>query len=110
VEAAYEKESGVLRLDFNYVDQEEAISKEVGHGLRMKVGKHSGKILGFDFDVEEHNINKIQLKAIQEVDQVIDAALPKLRKFNQLANYRIVRSILDRKREPILASLAAAGA
>lgn len=110
VETKYDKDSGVLRLDFKYVDQEEALNKDAGPGLKMRVGKYSGKILGFEFSASEQNIKKVKLVAIQQVDMAIDNALPNLQKFNQRANYKVVRSILDRKREPILASLAAAGA
>jgi hypothetical protein len=106
VEASFDKHAGVLHLTFKYVDEEEAVSKEMRHSLKMKVGKHSGKILGFEIPVTERNIKKVEL----QLDEAIDSALPTLRRFNQKANFKVVKSILDRKRDPIFSSLAAAGA
>ncbi len=106
VETRYDKEAGVLHIDFQYVDQEEAVQKEMRNSLKMKVGKHSGKILGFEIPVTERNIRKVEV----QLDEAIDSALQTLHRFNQKANYRVVKSILDRKREPIFASLIAAGA
>lgn len=110
VEGRFDKEEGVLHIDFKYLDQEEALLKKIGDSLKMKVGKHSGKILGFEVSVTEHNIKKVELMTVQQMDEAIDNAIPDLPRFNQRANYKVVKSILDQKRGPIFASLATAGA
>lgn len=53
VEGKYEKEKGIFHIDFHYPDKEEAIFKPIGEDLRIKVGKKSGKILGFEVEVKK---------------------------------------------------------
>lgn len=107
VDATLDKEAGILHVTFIYVDKEEAVPKEILNSqLKMKVGKYSGKILGFEIPILESNKKRVEL----QLDEAIDSALPTVRKFNQKANFQVVKSILDNKREPIFGSLAAAGA
>ncbi len=109
VEARFDKDSGTFHILFRYLDEEEAVTKEISETLRMRVGKHSGKILGFEIEVARLNIKAIALVTVQQVDQAIESELPRLTKYNQKANYRVVRSVIDKNQEPIFGALAAAG-
>lgn len=101
VEGKLDKEMGVLHIDFKYVDKEDFVPKQLNERLTVKVGKYSGKILGFDVAVKKYDIQEVALILTQAVDDEI----PKLTKYNQRANYKVIRSVLDRNRMPILSDL-----
>lgn len=108
VEGKLDPKSGVFHIDFKYLDQEEAVVKKLTDELNMKLGRYSGKILGFEVEVAEHGINNVTLKLAQAVQAEISKEISNLRKFNQKANYKIIQSILKRKQEPIFADVAGA--
>ena len=110
VEGSFDKESGVFHILFKYLDREEAVIKEISESLKMKLGKYSGKILGLEIEVRKGNIREIALVTVQEIDRAIEVELPRLKKYNEKANYKVVKSVIHRNREPIFGALAGANA
>jgi hypothetical protein len=96
VEGTFDKD-GILHIFFRYLDQEEAVTKVISSKLRMKLGKHSGKILGFEVETTKHDIKEITLN----IDQAIQRELPRLTKFNQRANFEVIKSVIDRHRDAL---------
>ncbi|HKZ39938.1 MAG TPA: hypothetical protein VJ044_03200 [Candidatus Hodarchaeales archaeon] len=103
VKGLYEKESGIFHIDFQYPDNEEFVPKRWNDKVTIKSGKYSGKILGFEVKVDKYDITKLALTIISAVDKQIES----LQKFNEKENYKLIRSVVDKQREPIFADLHA---
>jgi len=101
VKVGYIQKDGILHIDFTYLDNEESISKDLSSKSRMKVGKHSGKILGFELEVEKYEINTVNLT----LQRAVEAEIQKVKPFNQRANFQVIRSILDRQQAYIFADV-----
>jgi len=103
VKGELDKESGIFHVYFLYPDKEDSISRDLNEKLSIKVGKHSGKILGFEVKAAKYDINELALTIVSAVDQQIET----LEKFNQKENYKLIRSVVDRERNPIFSDLTA---
>lgn len=103
VKATYDQPGGILHIDFVYLDNEESVPKNLSATLRMKVGKHSGKILGFELEVEKYEIHTVNLT----LQRAVEAEIPKMKPFNQRANFQVIRSILERQQSRIFADVIA---
>jgi hypothetical protein len=77
------------------------VSKAFDDKLNVKIGKHSGKILGFEIEAAKHNIQELALT----IETAVEKELPRLEKFNERENYKLIRSLLQRHKEPIFAEL-----
>jgi uncharacterized protein YuzE len=105
VEGKLDKSTGVFHIFFKYLDQEEAIPKKLDDEITLKVGKNSGKILGLEIQVHKRGVHQIAL----QIKKAVQSEIPNLRKFNQRANYEVVSSVLDHKRDSIFSESALAG-
>jgi len=101
VEGRYDQRRGVFHINFAYLDDEESVSRDLDGTLRMKVGKHSGKIFGFELKVSKYEFNRV----ILTLQQAVDAEIRRPRPFNQRANLKVIRSILDRQKAYIFADV-----
>jgi hypothetical protein len=102
VKGTFDKQAGVFHIDFEYPDKEESQSRSFNHKLNIKVGKHSGKILGFEIKVAKFDIKEIALT----IQAAVDEQLPRLEKFNERENYKLVSSLVQRHKEPLFAELS----
>jgi len=101
IKPAYNNATGILSIDFIYIDEEKPHPQTQGilDSVTMRVGQHSGKILGFDIDTRRYrNLTEICFEISH-----IAATTPGL-KFNQRENYRVVGSILNANKDAIWAS------
>jgi hypothetical protein len=98
----FDKETGILHIDFQYSDNEECISKSFNDKVNTKVGKHSGKILGFEIKVAKYDIGELAVT----IETAVEKELPRLAKFNERENYKIINSLVRQFKEPIFADLA----
>jgi hypothetical protein len=102
VEGIYDQQTGVFHIKFAYLDDEESVSRDLDGKLRIKVGKPSGKIFGFDLKVSKYEFNRV----IPTRQQAIDMEIHRPRPFNQKANLKVIQFILDRQKAYIFADLA----
>lgn len=106
----FDKLAGVLNIDFEYIDQEPFSERELADHIYVKVGKNSGKIIGFAIPVERYKIGEVRLtisNALEAVDRALEQKIPKLKRFNQRENYELVRSVLNQNRSLMEATAAA---
>jgi hypothetical protein len=78
VEGRYDPRRGVFHINFAYLDNEEPVSRDMDGKLRIKVGKHSGKLFGFEIKVSKYEFNTV----IPALEQAIDAEISRPRPFN----------------------------
>ena len=103
VKGELDRQSGIFHIYFQYPDKEESVTNDLNEKLSIKVGKYSGKILGFEVKVVKYDINELVLIIVSAVDQQI----PKIKRFNELENYKLIRSVVKREQKPIFSDLTA---
>ena len=95
-----ESKDGTLHVHFEYVDNEEPVKLEALHsGVRVKVGKHSGKVLGLEVDRDHDDIRELFVKLTNALGFMGDHA----KKFNQKANYELAKAVFEKNSDPLLA-------
>ena len=92
-------EKGLLRITFNYVDNEESVSRYVDDDLTVLVGKSSGKVLGFVVKPNTRQPREIIVRIVHGVDEQLQRAT----RPNQRLNYRLIRRVVENTLEPLLA-------
>ncbi len=102
VEGRLDKATAIFHIFFRYLDQEEAVPKRLNDTITMKIGKNSGKILGFEIQVEKLGIQEIAV----QITHAVQSEIPHLTKFNQKANFEVIRSVLDRNKDSIFSEAA----
>ncbi len=106
----FDKRTGVLNIEFEYIDQEPVIDGEQIDHIYVKVGKNSGKIIGIAIPVQKYKIGEVRLtvsNALEAVDRALEQKISKLKRFNQRENYELVRSVLNQNRSVMEATAAA---
>jgi hypothetical protein len=96
---AREAGEGLWRIDFVYPDDEEEELQPEDGPVRLRTGRHSGKIMGLDVRVRDHAIERIDL-LVQKVRQ----NLPRLNRPNQRLNYQLIENVLREKGEELFAN------
>ena len=104
VEGKLDKTKGIFHITFHYPDKEEGRLKPLSSGVQMNVGKHSGKILGFEVEIKKSDIREVSLR----IPQMVHDASSKITKINQKKNYSIVQKVLNEFKEPLYSELALA--
>ena len=97
--SAQKDPDGVFHVFLKYLDDEPAETRDLNERLKMKVGKNSGKILGFEVQVDKYDVHEVAL----QINEAVDQELSHLTKFNQKANYQVVQAVLNDNREPLFA-------
>lgn len=105
VEGKLDKSTGVFHILFRYLDQEPAVARQIDDEITINVGKNSGKILGFEVQVRKGGIRQIELQTTRAVENEI----PRLQRVNQKANFEVVRSVLESRRDSIFSEALTAG-
>lgn len=88
---------GVFHIDFVYPDKEESTSRVFNEQVSVKIGKHSGKILGLEIKFLKHDIKEMLLT----LDAAVKKELPRLAKYNERENYRLINRLVQAHREPL---------
>jgi len=99
--ADFDAKAGVLRIRFDYVDAEPAKIEPLTRDSDVLLGKHSGKILGFDVRVNEHRIHEVTLKVsqvLQDLSNALDSRIAQLSRVNQKMNHALVRKLMADRR------------
>jgi hypothetical protein len=105
VRADFDETSGVLHIFFDYIDQERTQTRpqKLADHFCVKLGQNSGKILGFEVQVKKYDVKEV----LVTISKAVKAEIPRLKRFNQKANYEIVSSVLSRKRDDLVEAAAA---
>lgn len=94
-----ESKDGDLHLYFEYVDNESEMLQTLHSGVRVKIGKHSGKVLGLEVDRDHDTVPQQLAKFISALAHLIHNA----KRFNQKANYELAKAVFEKTVDPILA-------
>ena len=108
--SCFDESTGILRIDFEYIDTEPEREAKLTDHVSVRLGRNSGKILGLVIEAKKHGISEVRVSisnALEEVDQALGEKIPHLKRFNQQANYRLVKSVLNQN-SAIVAQTAAA--
>lgn len=102
--AEFDEKAGVLHILFDYIDHEPSRTQRLtaAEHTCVKVGKHSGKILGFEISTEKYKIKEVLVM----VGKALEDQIPHLSRYNEQENYRFVNTVLE-KLGPPLAEAAA---
>lgn len=93
----FDEKTGVLKIEFQYLDQEPARTEDLQNHLSLRVGKESGKIIGIDVPVEKFRIEEVLIGISHRLRDRADA-LPRQ---NQRSNYEFVSSVLDANKQSL---------
>jgi len=80
----------LLRIQFKYVDDEQATEHRADESLVTFVGKNSGKVLGILFGISFATAQQ----ALQRVSKELDRELEGATKDNQRLNYKLIKKLL----------------
>ncbi len=94
-----QSKDGALHLYFEYVDNEPETSQTLHSGVRVKIGKHSGKVLGLEVDRDHDNIREQLAKFIKALAYLGHNA----KRFNQRVNYELAKAVFEKTVDPFLA-------
>ncbi|MBX3334867.1 MAG: hypothetical protein KF876_12130 [Nitrospira sp.] len=93
-----EMKDGRLHVHFEYVDNEPESSVVLESGVRVKLGKHSGKMLSLEVDKDDNSFRDLAEKVAKALSHFRHNA----KKFNQKANYDLTDAVFEKNREPLL--------
>ena len=91
--AEYDDEAHSLIVNFRYIDDEApARWRELADGISVTIGKNSGKLLGLRATSVSAQ-NKVS-DAFMRLAAALGQEIPRLKRYNQKTNYRLVQSVL----------------
>jgi len=93
-------ESGTLRISFDYVDREAAVTHIVDDALTVQLGKSSGKVLGFILKPTAQRPKDITIRIVEGVEK----QLARAQRDNQRLNYEFIKRVVQNKMESLLAA------
>lgn len=88
-----------IRIDFGYIDREEAEQRSVDDRLIVLLGKNSGKVLGFIVKPDAQHPQEITVRIVHGVDEQMSRAT----RPNQRMNYALIKRVVQRRLETALA-------
>lgn len=94
-----DEREGLIRIKFQYMDEEKAKERQVDDRLTVLLGEKSGKVLGFVLKPDRDLPRQISIRISQGADHEISRA----KKKNQELNYRLIKKVIDQQLEPLLA-------
>jgi hypothetical protein len=89
----------LLKIVFQYIDQEPSVESTVGPDLVVRLGQNSKKVLAFEMKGTPERARDITFRVVDGVE----AQLKNATKDNQRLNYRMIRSVIQNKLEALLA-------
>lgn len=89
--ADWDSPTGWLHIRFDYVDQEPPVDHPVDEELKVQLGKHSGKVLGFLVSPQLKKPREITVRIVQGVDQ----ELLRAQRDNQRLNYQLIKRVVS---------------
>ena len=90
-EATLNVKEGKLRIDFNYLDEEDSVPKVIDDIHKMEIGKYSGKILSLEVNIGKRDMRDVAAKLVR----TLESQGHRLSKFNQRANNEVIRKVLE---------------
>src|SRR5690606_38131076 len=70
----FDPKTGVLTIEFHYMDDEPYKEKKIEDRISLRYGKHSGKVLAILIPVAKGNIGEVRLRvtnALEKIDRVL---------------------------------------
>ena len=111
VRSGYDDDLDRFVVEFRYMLDEEYRISDVGDGVRVRLGKHSNRIVGVDVDVAQPAAYDAIKKAIQNVEETINATTRRSRRARlrrrrrgedaKRQNYVVAQRVLEDKQDEI---------
>ncbi len=109
VRGGYDKDLNRFVVEFRYMVDEEYRSLDVDDGVCIRLGKHSGRIVGVEVDVDRLNISEV-IVAVKDRSAAASAAIGKaMRNVDKMEdprarrreNYIVAQRVLEDKHDAI---------
>ena len=105
VRGYYDKALRRFVIEFRYIGDEPLKPKQEGEYIKLRIGRHSGRLYGIEVDVDAMKAQAadLNLKVSDAVLQAIDSLL--LPKPSRHENYEVAKDAITQKKGEIFASL-----
>ena len=115
VRSGYDDDLDRFVVEFRYMLDEEYRISDVGDGVRVRLGKHSNRIVGVEVDVDQLAAHDAIKKAIQNVEETINARTRRSRRARlqrgrrgedaKRQNYVVAQRVLEDKQGEIFGNV-----
>lgn len=101
----YDSNRGIFRIEFKYLDDEEAVRKPGDKCVAFEIGQHSQKLLAIELAVDEQNLSVVELELkqrqelIDRADKALAALRSRARRTNTRLNYKAADEVLRKNRD-----------